>query len=118
MDKMTKAVARLLELTQRGAIQWRTAPLPDLRGTGDFIEIAFAAEYEGEHLRIFRKRSKVALDEERFEWIERPKLEIIDSNGRSLYEFPSHPILYDLLDAVEYQVSGVGPFIEKLASEG
>jgi hypothetical protein len=43
-------------------------------------------------------------------------VQIIDAAGRTLYEFPITPATYDLIDTVQYQVSGVGPWIDKLAS--
>lgn len=116
MDKFTKAVARLIELTQKGDIRWERGDPPDFTASGDYAEVVFRAEYDGERLRVFRRRSKVALDEERFDWVETPVLQVLDEDGKSLYQFPHMPALYDLIESVEYQVAGVGPLIEKLAS--
>lgn len=118
MDKWTKAVAKLNRLTQEGSLRWEQTDPPELRGTSDVVEIAYTTEFEGERLRIFSKRSKVALDEERYDWSESPVLQVVDARGRSRFEFPPSPGLYDLLDSVRYQTSGVGTLLDKLAGEG
>ena len=107
----------MTELTQKGTVAWVRVDPPNMSGTGDFSDIAFFAKYDGENLRIFRKRFKHAFDEDRFEWSERPVLQVTDNVGTALYEFPHSSAIYDLIDTVEYQVSGVGVLIDKLASE-
>ncbi len=114
----TKALAKLNELTQRGLLKWEIVTPPDTRGSSDVVEIAYGTEFEGQRLRIFSRRSKIALDEDRFDWSERPVLQIVDGGGRPLYEFPTVAGVSDLLESVQYQVSGVGQLIEKLASGG
>ncbi|MBI4083429.1 MAG: hypothetical protein HY423_12555 [Candidatus Lambdaproteobacteria bacterium] len=118
MDKWLKAIVRLNELTQKGILKWEVSHPPNLSGTSDHVEIAFLTEYEGERLRIFKRRSKIALDEELLGWHDQPVLQIIDRQGVTRFDFPTSPALYDLISSVEYQTSGVGAFIDKLASDG
>jgi len=114
----TKALAKLNELTQRGQLKWKIVDPPDTRGSSDVVEIAYGTEFEGKRLRIFSRRSKIALDEDRFDWSEYPVLQIVDGGGRPLYGFPTVAGINDLLESVQHQVSGVGQLIEKLASGG
>jgi hypothetical protein len=120
MDKITKAVIRLNELTQKGSVKWRKDRLPEMIAKRDYSDIAFVTEYEGERLRVYTRRYKVPGYEVNFEgeWAVRPVLEVIDEAGKTLYEFPSTPATRDLINTVQYQVSGVGSLIDKLASGG
>ena len=113
-----RAIAKLNELTQHGRLKWEVVSPPDTRGSSDVVEIAYGTEHEGKRLRIFSRRSKVAVDEQRFEWLRSPVLQVVDSDGKPLYEFPSFNGIDDLLESVGYQVSGMGRWIEKLASGG
>jgi len=118
MDNLIKAIARLIELTQKGVIRWERGDPPDSTATGDRVEVAFLTEYDGKRLRMFRQRSKVEMDQHRFEWFQNPVLQIVDLDGTTLREFPHLVALHDLMDAVEDQISGAGDWIEKLASGG
>jgi hypothetical protein len=82
------------------------------------VEVAYVTEFEGQRLRIFSKRYRTWQDEEQYSWHERPILQVVDEQGRALYEFPSDSGISDLLVSVQYQVSGVGRLIDKLASGG
>ena len=113
-----RAIAKLNELTQQGRLKWEVVSPPDTRGSSDVVEIAFGTEHEGKRLRIFSRRSKVEVDEKRFEWLKSPVLEVVDSDGKPLYEFPGLSWIDHLLESVGYQVAGVGRWMEKLASGG
>ena len=117
MDRWMKAIVRLNFLTQEGKLKWHLIDPPDLRGTSDHVEVAFGTTFEGESLRIFRRRHTVATDVDQYGWQSTPELQIIDAEGRTLFTFPFMTALVDLYETVQYQTSGVGSLLDKLAGD-
>lgn len=123
-DKFVEAVTKLIKLTQEGEIEWRSANLvrDDIK-----VESVFKAEYKDRLLRIYKYVYKVekpspvlishrifAHKEEYPYWETSVTLELIERNGLSLWKFPYTNALYDLLQAVQYQVAGVDEFLDEI----
>jgi len=129
-DQWIDVIAKLIKLTQEEKIKWSSsAPPENLSGEKDrYVETTFLAEYKGKKLRLYQRHLKVEEPPPfvfvavssgiKFPyWTSRIMLEIVDSSGRPLWEFPQVGPLNDLLTSVKYQVSGVKDFIDKLLSE-
>ena len=123
-DKFVEAVAKLIKFTQDGKIEWRSAELvpDDIK-----VESVFSAEYKDRLLRIYKfvykveepspfdiSRSIFTHKKEYPYWAASVTLEFIDRNGLSLWKFPYTNALYDLLQAVQYQVAGVDEFLDEI----
>jgi len=123
-DKFVEAVTKLIKLTQEGKIEWRSANLvrDDIK-----VESVFTAEYKDRLLRIYKYVYKVekpspfyispnifSYKKETPYWETSVTLEFIDRNGLSLWKFPYTNALYDLLQAVQYQVAGVDEFLDEI----
>jgi hypothetical protein len=139
-NKWIDAVTKLTKLTQEGKLEWSAGSSNRLVVDDDVqrIESVFLAEYSGKRLRLFKKRFKVEQPspsafsafsisiyeytgigrEKKYPfWTSEIYLEIIDSNGHTLWTFPTVSALGDLLIAVKRQVSGVDDLLSKLAKD-
>ena len=133
-DKWVETVAKLVRLTQEGAIIWESSPPPKHLTTGaeDYVEATFITVYLDRRLRLYRRLFKYDVDPllgfipENFrvntptikqKWAASKVLEFIDPDGNSLWTFPEVAPLGDLLEKVRYQVAGVKEFVEHLFSE-
>lgn len=128
-NKMSAAISKLIELTQKNKIEWVATDAPKY-GIGlmqDRATAAFETEHKGKHLRIYRKlppslRHRYGTTEE----LERANpfltqegegkvnLEIIDDRGNVIWRFSNEEMLEDLLSAVQYKASGAQDFIDDL----
>jgi hypothetical protein len=102
MDR-DKSIAKLIKLTPMGNLLWAILP-PD---TPNVESVAYEASYAGKRLRIheqpetqFRNRRIV--------------LELVDENGRELWEFPQSGALDDLWSTVRYEAAGVRQLLDEL----
>jgi hypothetical protein len=118
-SKFIKAIAKLIQLTQDGDLKWsinkNTKQITE--GTNNIIDVVYTAHEENEHLRLYEMKFKNWLEEDTFEWDNQAFLEIIDELGNAIWTFPSNRTLWDLLEAVRYQTSGVDDFINRLLSK-
>ena len=136
-DRELEAVLKLVELTQAGKLKWRSvAPWGDLKDVDDVkISTVFVADYREKQLRLYvekRRKDEPNSLEALFSisnaisgskrtypyWIERPILEITNSDGASLWVFPHKSAMADLLKAAQRQASGANDLIDDLLSIG
>ena len=130
-DRFVEAVAKLIELTQDGTIEWESAELhrEDIK-----VESVFTAIYKDKLLRICKYRYKPKTPDPRFtisgstttmfygreetpSWETSITLEFIDGYGLRLWKFPYTNALYDLLSAIQYSVAGVDEFLDELIND-
>lgn len=126
-DKFVEAVTKLIKLTQEGELQWRSG---DISRYDIKVESVFITEYKDRLMRLYKYVYKVqqpgpftlthgifGSKREYPYWETSVKLEFIDSNGRTVWEFPSTPALFDLLEEVQYQVAEVDEFLDDIMAE-
>ena len=123
-DKWVDAVAKMLELTQRGKLKWTSAlwspnnVLPSLSGGRETV---FYATYKGKRLRLrelnFNSVASIAVGAKISSPTSSVILEFVDSNGAGIWQFPPVKPLRDLLHAVQYQVAGVNEFLDEILGE-
>ena len=117
-NKITKAITLLLEQTQEGVLKWRaSAPGKDLTQGDNIIDVIYVAEKEQRTLRLYTLRFRSFTDVEEWHWEDEVALELSDPLNKSWWRFPKHPVILDLLEAVQFKTVGVDTFIDKLIAE-
>lgn len=133
-DNHIEAMGKLLSLTQKGKIEWRSVDPVAIKNKSDedLIAYVFVSKYKENHLRIYQRKYKstprafglsvaaaLALDVKSSEpsWRSEVVLELINNAGMPLWQFPREPILSDLLEAIRYKVSGAHDVITSLLQE-
>ena len=114
-NKWISLIAKLLQLTQNGEIEWKTvSPPKDNLPIDERVALVYEADYLEQGLRIYEFEYKYWADEEHFEWSNGIRLEFTDRLGRSLYSVSDIHGLWDLLRAIKYQSANIDAFLEKL----
>lgn len=122
-DRFLAAIAKLIELTQKKSLRWKSASafeagLKEMNALGAEPECRkiFITNYSGRQLRIYERSmiipKAVAGRTPLKGW--RPTLELAEPNGQGWWSFPKSDSIGDLLRAVQYQISGVDDFVEHL----
>ena len=117
--KTTKAIGLLLEQTQEGVLKWRVSRPGEnvIEGSDRVVDLIYVADTGGRILRLYTYRSRSYTDEDVWHWEEGVALELSDPQKESWWEFPEHPVIWDLLEAVKFKTVGVDTFIDKLLRE-
>jgi hypothetical protein len=98
-NKWIEAVGKLVSLTQERKLLWEVALLP---GEGwDPPTTVYQAEYGGKTLRLYQTN----------------RLCLVQTGNDVEWQFPDTEATTHLLEAVKYQVVGVGNFLEELLTE-
>lgn len=112
-----EAIWKLLSLTQKRQLKWRNnypqGPLPG-HSLGR-VDVVYETEYKEKTLRLFE--SKFPVERGIFsgvDWESEAVLQLVDSSGLSVWTFPHYEVTEHLLNAVRYQVTEVGDFIQEL----
>lgn len=118
-DRYTKVLAKLLQETQDRTLLWEVGKPPrDLTtGTDDVIDTVFIAVKKDRFLRLYPYKRKYYSDEFNFYWDDRVTLEISDKESLSWWQFPKNPIIWDLLEAVNFNTIDVDGFMNDIISE-
>jgi hypothetical protein len=95
-DQWIDAVAKLIELTQNGEMQWRVGGRRT-PSSGEPTTPAYYANY-GKHTRAFGSGAQ----KDRYD----VNLDLVDENGLSLYRVPNISPVSDLFDIVQKQTAG------------
>lgn len=127
-----ETILKLVELTQDGKLEWHS---PSKEETieprpGVMIESIFISKFKNTNLRIYRRRissqkanaffglGKIVpnvynAETNTFE-ISEVILDIIDDEGRVLWQFPKLNALNDLFTSAQYQVANVKGFVKSV----
>ena len=114
-NKISRFILELIKKTKKNVVQWNEShyspTLPD--GSERLVDLAYSCEIGDKNFRLFKYNIKHYRDEYEWDWSERIKLELIDNQGNSIYEFPYEYSLYDLYNAVRESTSGIDEFIDE-----
>ena len=118
-DKITKSLAALLQQTQDGSLTWEAGDPPRSLNltTSDIIDIVYVSTKGDRRLRLYPFKTKDYYDEDLYHWQDGVILEVSDESVSSWWQFPSNPIIWDLLEAVRFKTVEVEGFIDGLISE-
>jgi hypothetical protein len=111
-------VAKLIQLTQAGKLEWRRG---ERRGSllsdpDNRIFEVYECLVDGQWLRLYSVTSKYWHDEDRFSWTEDVVLEFIDMDGVATWEVRRVPGLGDLYRSVRFSAGKIGEQIKKIMS--
>lgn len=117
-NKTIQAITLLLEQTQEGTLKWKvSSPARDLIQGPNLIDVVYIAEKDQRLLRLYPYKFKYFVDEENWHWENEVALELSDSQKVAWWQFPKHPVTWDLLEAVQFKTVGADSFIENLLKE-
>jgi hypothetical protein len=113
-----EVISQLLKETQEGKLKWEAwdphgafAPRPT--GTVNIVG-CFGTKRSGRMLRVTRYKTYVSHDGEDFFWDDFVMLELGDADGGVWWSFPEESMTWDLLRAVEAQLTDVEGFFDDI----
>lgn len=113
-NKISLFILELIKMTKKGQIDWKESfyspKLPD--GFERLMDLSYSATINQKEFRLYKYNIKHYTDEYEWDWSERIRLELVDNQGNSTYEFPYEYSLYDLYEAVREKTSGISDFID------
>lgn len=115
INKWNKFVKKLAEDTLSGKLTWEDKS----------NEISRDEEMGGIYLTfvldnfvlVYPYRYQYYLDEDNYRWEDEVAVEIVTHDGRKLWKLPDVPSRHQLLNAVEYKLSGADEFADKFLGE-
>jgi hypothetical protein len=118
IDKTSKAVTKILRQTLSKDLAWvidsRKVQVGEQE---DIIGNVYYTTLLDKFLRLFKYKSLSVTDYDGFIWTERYKLQFIDDEGFSVWEFPYSNAVKDLYEAVSFKSIEVQEFLDKWLSE-
>ncbi|MGB0389303.1 MAG: hypothetical protein ACPGWR_31155 [Ardenticatenaceae bacterium] len=110
-----EVIANLVFLTQDGLLVWGAGELFNSIGkqSDERIESVFYTTYKGKKLRLYKRTYKAYRNDITSTpyMADEVVLEIVADNGLTLWTFPKVDVTRDLLEAVQYEVSGANVFL-------
>lgn len=114
--KWNKFCEQLISMTEASAIQWEDATESYHRN--DLASRIYYTEVKGRGIIIYKQYQKYWHDEERFEWEERIKLEILDQNKRDGWLVPQVAALSWLWDHILFTRTNAQRLLDTVLGEG
>ncbi len=108
-------ILKLIKDTKKGEINWEStsnSSLSNLPSTEKPVSKVYTSVISKKTLRIYEFQVKSYTDEDEWDWIQRVRLEIIDENSDTIYEYNYDYSLYKLFKAVREMNSGVDDFMK------
>jgi hypothetical protein len=115
-EKVTQLVLKLLKMTSNNEINWNSYSVsnPDLPNGETILDKIYSTILGQGKFRVYRYKYKFWIDEEKFEWIQRIRLELIDSSGNTEFEFEYENSMNDLYEVIREQTSNVSNIIDDI----
>jgi hypothetical protein len=115
-----KLIAKLNRQTKEDVIIWQidTSRPSSLIGTEVLVDNVFITNVLGKRMRLYKYLGRYYYDEDKFDWVEEMRLELVDIYGKTTFKFPLDPGIADLYQTVMFKTSGVADFLDEfLAGE-
>jgi len=115
-DKLSQFIIKLIKLTKSSELTWdsispRDTELPN----GEVIlDKLYETTVNDRNFKLYRYKYKHYRDEYNFEWPQRIRLELLDSDGITDFEFEYQNSMNDLYEIVREQTSNVSNFIDSV----
>lgn len=115
-EKVTQLVLKLMKMTSNNELSWQsnTVHSTDLPSGEVILDKVYISVLERGRFRIYRYKYKYWVDEDRYEWTQKVRLELIDGSGNSEYEFEYDNSMSDLYDIVREQASNVSGILDEI----
>ena len=110
-------ILELIKKTMQGKIEWQMIEPGGVSNKiydDNIIGFIYRTEIMDKHFWLYKYKAKYYRDEYDWDWVEKIKLELIDSNGNSLYEFKYEYSLFDLYNAIREKTSGISSILDDL----
>ena len=114
--KWVDAVAKLIELTREGRLQWSVESEAKTPFDIERATAVFTTEHDGRKLRLYAIKASLGYTAET--WQEtKAILDVVNDKEERIFSFPDVLALSHLLETVGYQVSGMASFIKNIKRE-
>ena len=115
-EKVTKLILRLIKLTKNNEIEWTSISLRNsqLLGGEQSLGLAYKASLENGIFRLYRYKYRVWRDEDNYDWSDSIRLELLDVEGNTEYEFEYENSMEDLYNIVREQSSSANTIIDNI----
>ena len=115
-EKVTKLILRLIKLTKNNEIEWTSISLRNsqLLGGEQSLGLAYKASLENGNFRLYRYKYRVWRDEDNYDWSDSIRLELLDVEGNTEYEFEYENSMEDLYNIVREQSSSANTIIDNI----
>ncbi len=112
-------VSKLVQDTKKGELEWIGKPNSTIISPSNdrVISKVYTAKISEKKLRIYEFQTKYYRDEEDWEWVKRVRLELVDNEEATLFEFGYDYSLYKLFNAVRKLNSGVNDLMKGFLDE-
>lgn len=115
-DKLSQFIIKLIKLTKSNELTWESiSPRdPELPNGEVILDKLYETTVNDRDFRLYRYKYKYYRDEYDFEWSQKIRLELLDNDGNTDYEFEYQNSMNDLYDIVREQTSNVSDFIDDI----
>ena len=115
-DKLSQFIIKLIKLTKSNELTWdSTSPRETELPNGEVIlDKLYETTVNDREFRLYRYKYKYYRDEYDFEWSQKIRLELLDDDGNTDFEFEYQNSMNDLYDIVREQTSNVSDFIDNV----
>ncbi|HNY63368.1 MAG TPA: hypothetical protein PLH70_07485 [Bacteroidales bacterium] len=118
-NREERFVSKLIQDTKKGELEWKDESnnVLTLPSNERPISKVYTTEIVGKNLRIYEFEIKHYSDEYEWDWVERIRLELIDDDGATLFEFDYDYSIYKLFNAVRKLNSGIDDLMKEFLNE-
>lgn len=115
-DKVTQFVLKLIKLTKNNEITWKGFIPADTELPNEevILDKIYETTVSEKQLHLFRYKFKYFTDEYEYQWVQKVRLELIDTKGETDYVFKYENSMNDLYDIVREQASNVNQLIDDI----
>lgn len=112
-------ISKLIKDTKKGDITWEDLPnrVLNLPSNERAIGKVYKTSINDQNLRIYEYQIKHYQDEYSWDWVERLRLELIDNDDDTLFEFSEDYSLFKLYNAVRKANSNVDEIMKDFLKE-
>jgi len=98
-DKLSQFIIKLIKLTRSSELKWSSrTPTDDALPNGEFIlDKLYEANVNDRDFRLYRYKYRNYFEDYNYEWSQRIRLELLDNDGHSDFEFEYLNSMNDLL---------------------
>jgi len=116
-DRIAQLVLKLIKLTNTDKIEWKSLLPTDMKWRKDpgyLIDKVYRTQVNGKSFQLYRYKEKWYREEDDYEWIVSTRLELIDENEYTDYEFEYSNSMNDLYEIVREKTSKAEEIINQI----
>lgn len=118
-NREERFVLKLIQDTKKKEIEWTDEPNNKLvlPSNERAISKVYKTKIGDKNFRIYEYQTKYYKDEDDWDWVERIRLEIFDTDGASLFDFEYDYSFYKLFNAVRKANTDIDNFMKGFLNE-